>query len=49
MKKPTAVSNTVETNHATLCPLAAKTRKPGLAASIFSNIGPIPPYNVTGR
>ena len=43
MKKPMAVKSTVETNQATLCPLAGKTRKPGLAASIFSNIGPMPP------
>lgn len=43
MKKPSAVSSTVDWNHVTLEPLAGKVRKPGRAASIAWNISPRPP------
>src|SRR5476649_2277320 len=43
MKKPSAVSSTVHWNHDTLDPFAGKVRKPGFAASIAWNIGPMPP------
>ena len=38
MKKPSAVSSTVDWNHDTLEPFGGKVRKPGLAASMAWNI-----------
>ena len=49
MKKPQAVSATVESNQATLCPRVGKTRAVGCAASNARNIGPMPPATWMGR